>query len=225
MITLDLHIHSFYSRCSILSFRKIYEECRKKGIGGIAITDHDRIDGAFYFKKNFSIPVIIGEEISTKEGHLIGLFLNRVIPRGMSLKESIDAIKKQGGLVYIPHPLDWTRHGLPWQSIISVWRDIDVIEVFNSRTWLPLIEKKIRALSHKYNLTQIAASDAHSPAEMGKGLIEISRFPQDSPDLLRLLKDSRIIKKEKTPFYQSSFVGHGAKILHFAQQGPNYHQD
>ncbi len=225
MITLGLHIHSFYSRCSILSFKEIYEECRKKGIGGIAITDHDRIDGALYFQKNFSIPVIIGEEISTKEGHLIGLFLNRIIPRGMSLKKSIGAIKEQGGLVYIPHPLDWTRRGLSLQDIIDVRQDIDMIEVFNSRTWLPLIEKKIRTFSHEYNLIQIAASDAHSPAEMGRGLIRVSRFPQDSSDLRRLLKDSRIIKKEKTPFYQSSFVSYGAKILHFAQQGPNYHQD
>ena len=219
MIKLDLHVHSFYSPCSLLRFGQIASECLKKQIGGIAITDHDRIDGALSFKKKFLIPTIVGEEISTREGHLIGLFLTEQIPKGIPLDQAIKAIKAQGGLVYLPHPFDWTRHGLSRENVTQIQSEIDIIEVFNSRTYLPLIERRAHSFGEAHQ-PQVAASDAHSATEIGRGLVAVDHFPQSPSDLTKLLKKGRTIKKKKTPFYQRSLSTCEAQVLHHLGLSP-----
>jgi predicted metal-dependent phosphoesterase TrpH len=214
MITLDLHVHTFYSPCSLLSFEDILRECKKKKIGGLALTDHNRIDGALRFKKETSFPTIIGEEITTESGEISGLFLDEAIPKGISLVKAVSAIKEQGGLVYLPHPLDRTRKGLDRESIESIRADIDIIETFNSRTWLSGIEKEMQLFAKANNILQVAASDAHTPQELGRGLISVEHFPHSPQDFLELLGRGKILKKERSPYLRRSFDTWGAKLLH-----------
>ena len=96
----------------------LIERCIKKGLGLIAITDHNSIEGALYAKLNSPFPVIIGEEITTSDGEITGLFLQEVVPRGLSASETIKHIKDQGGLVSIPHPFDTFRRNVISKSVI-----------------------------------------------------------------------------------------------------------
>jgi predicted metal-dependent phosphoesterase TrpH len=224
MVTLDLHVHTFYSSCSLLSFREILEECKKKGIGGVAITDHNRIDGALRFRKESSFPTIVGEEIATDKGEITGLFLESPVPKGMSLEKTASAIKNQGGLVYLPHPLDWTRKGLHWSGIEEIRAKIDVVESFNSRTWLPGIERQMTDFAADNALPCVAASDAHTSWEVGKGLIEVERFPRSGEDFLELLRKRKILRKERSPYFRRTFDTWRAKLVHRLGSLPKLHQ-
>lgn len=221
MVKIDLHIHSFYSPCSDLKFEEILSECIKKRIDGIAITDHNRIEGALYFKESFPLPTIIGEEIYTRQGHLNGLFLTKRIPPAMSLLETVKAIKEQGGLVYVPHPLDWTRKGLSIKDIMTILPEIDLIEVFNSRIWLPFIEKRIAVFAQEHNLIQCAASDAHSRNELGRAIFEIEHFPESASELKELAQRGKMTLIKKTPLYERDLKSLKARLEHLLRLPPN----
>jgi len=109
MLRIEMHLHTRYSIDSYLKLETIIEVCQKKDINAVAVTDHGTIEGAEKLrekieKKNAKIKVITGEEIFTTKGEIIGLFLKERIPYLLSPEETIRRIKKQGGLVYIPHP-------------------------------------------------------------------------------------------------------------------------
>lgn len=214
MINFDLHVHSFFSPCSLLNFSQIEAGCKRKNIGGVAITDHDTIDGALRFKECSSLFVIIGEEVSARDGELIGLFISERVPPGMSLIETVKAIKSQGGLVYLPHIADWTRKGISWEGIRRIQSEIDIVEVFNSRTWLPGVEQKARTFAKEHGLVQVAASDAHSASELGRGLVSIACNPQSPQEMLELLQEGEIVREEKTRIYQRSLTTLKARISH-----------
>ena len=127
---LETHIHTRYSHDSILCFGLLYIKLRLKGIDCVAITEHNNIDGGIEFKKycdkrNSKISVIVGEEIMTDEGEVIGLFLSENIPSGLSADETIARIKNQKGLVYIPHPFDEKRNKTVLKTSVierNVWQ-------------------------------------------------------------------------------------------------------
>ena len=106
MLKADLHVHSEYSPDSESSLVDIIEHCTAKGINCIAITDHNEIAGAIELKNIAPFTVIVGEEILSSSGEIIGLFLTEHIPAQLSAEETIRRIKDQGGLVLIPHPFD-----------------------------------------------------------------------------------------------------------------------
>ena len=223
MVTLDLHVHTVYSPCSLLGFEDILKECKKNKIGGVAITDHNRIDGARRFRRETSFPTIVGEEIATKSGEITGLFLKEPVSKDMSLEETITVIKKQGGLVYLPHPLHWTRKGLSRAVIECIAHEIDIVEAFNSRTWLPGVAEKMKVFASDNNLPYVAASDAHSRWEIGKGLITVEHFPRSAEDLLDLLGGRKILRKERSPYLRRTFATWKAKLVHRLGLLPKLH--
>ena len=159
----DFHIHSKYSFDSILSPKRILKRAKKVGLSGIAITDHDTIRGGletYKINENRTFTVIIGCEINTEVGDIIGLFLNDEIKSRDSI-EVIDEIREQEGVVVLPHP--FKSHNLNEELI----RSVDLIEGINGRTSL---EKNLMAqdLARKYNLPMIAGSDAHFGLEIGR---------------------------------------------------------
>lgn len=158
----DFHIHSKYSFDSILSSKGILKRAEKVGLSGIAITDHGTIKGGvktYKINENPSFTVIIGCEINTEVGDIVGLFLNDEIRSRQSM-EVIDEIHMQEGIVVLPHP--FKSHNLNEELIKSV----DLIEGINGRT---SFEKNLMAqdLARKYNLPRIAGSDAHFGLEIG----------------------------------------------------------
>jgi predicted metal-dependent phosphoesterase TrpH len=108
----DFHSHSHYSRDSVISPQAFIDRCLRKGIDCIAVTDHNEIEGAFVIQKLAPFKVIVGEEVKTSEGEIIGLFLKELVPKGMSPEDTIDCIHEQGGLAVIPHPYDIFRRSV-----------------------------------------------------------------------------------------------------------------
>ena len=117
---------------------------KARGLGAIAVTDHNEISGALEAQRArpSGIKVIVGEEVKTADqGEVIGLFIEEQIPRGMTLQETIAEIKRQGGLVYVPHPFD-RMHAVPdYEHLLAVLDDVDAIEVFNPRVAIPRVQR------------------------------------------------------------------------------------
>jgi predicted metal-dependent phosphoesterase TrpH len=173
---IDLHIHSKYSGDSRMEPADILKTAEKAGLDGIAITDHNTIKGGLEAGKIKSdIEVIVGSEIRTDRGEVIGYFLNTEIEK-RELFEVIDAIKEQGGTVCIPHPFDLFRiYKLKPEE--DVLKSVDCIEVLNSRCILGASNKKARILAEEHGLGMTAGSDAHTPSEIGTSGVVV-----DSPE-------------------------------------------
>jgi len=139
--------------------------------------------------------VIVGEEILTPNGEIMGLFLKETIPSGISVEEAISKIKAQGGLVCLPHPFDPLR-GLRMDknSLAKLAEQSDIIEVFNARGPFSGPVKKAKGLALKYNLPGSAGSDAHYPFEIGHTYVEMPEF-NGKDEFLQALRNSTIHKQ------------------------------
>lgn len=177
MINADLHVHTKYSMDSMNSLEDIITICDKININCLLIADHGTIDGAVELKNISRLKVIIGEEILTPFGEIMGLFLTENIPSGLSVNETIYEIKKQDGLVCIPHPFDIIRSSaLKYECLQQIIDSVDIIEVFNARNFLPTCNIKAQKLAVKFNKLQSAGSDAHTISEIGNAYIEMEDF-------------------------------------------------
>src|SRR5207248_3024328 len=135
LIDVDLHMHTDHSHDCATPVEVLLSTARTRGLGAIAVTDHNEISGALDARaKADGVKVIVGEEVKTaEEGEVIGLFIEEKIPRGATLRETIAEIKRQGGLVYVPHPFD-RLHSVPdYEHLLPVLDEVDAIEVFNPR--------------------------------------------------------------------------------------------
>ncbi len=207
MIRVDMHVHTKYSKDSILSLEKLFSVCQRKSIGCVAITDHNTIKGALEFQGRFNeIEVIVGEEIESKAGEIIGLFLKEGVPAGLSAGKTIASIKNQGGLVYLPHPFDhWRKAPVNFQDIEPFWNEIDIVEVFNSRSLISSWNKKALKLAKEKKKPFGVGSDAHSEKEVGKALIEMKEFNSEK-EFVGNLKLARMVKRQKTSSMLRLFI-------------------
>lgn len=176
MYRTEFHVHSRYSKDSILSYWLIILILKIKKINTVAITDHNEISGALKFKnkfKKYNIELIVGEEIFTSKGEIIGLGLTSKIDSGLSPEETIRQIRAQKGIVYIPHPYDEKRYKtvLIEDEIRKNKDEIDFIEVHNGRNINIKFDEKQNEIAEKYNLTKIIGSDAHTFFELGRNYV------------------------------------------------------
>lgn len=178
MLKADLHVHTCHSSDSISSPEKIVQRCLEIGINCLAITDHNTISGALEVKQLAPFTVIVGEEMLTTGGEIIGLFLTEEIPRRLSPEETVARIKAQGGLVCIPHPCDRLRpHSrLRRNALERIFSNVDLIEVFNSRTLILKDSERAFALAQSHGLPGTVGSDAHVISEIGRSFIELPEF-------------------------------------------------
>ena len=143
MLRADLHVHTNYSHDSGASLQSIIDQCLKTGINCLAVTDHNTIKGALELQRMSPFKIIVGEEVKSSEGDIIGLFLKEGIPKNLTPRETVKAIKSQGGLVMIPHPFDRVRpSALGWETFESLASDVNVIETFNARNLFNLDDAK-----------------------------------------------------------------------------------
>lgn len=172
----ELHVHTRFSKDSILSYVFLLIMLKIKKINTIAITDHNEIRGAVKYKNRLEkhgIEVIVGEEIYTNKGEIIGLGLNEKIEPNLSPKETIKMIKDQNGLVYIPHPYDEKRYKtvLVEEEIKKNEKEIDFIEIHNGRNLKKEFSIKQNEIANKYNIKKIVGSDAHTFFELGRNYV------------------------------------------------------
>lgn len=163
----DLHTHSKYSGDGWLEVEKMVKIATRKGLSGIALTDHNTIKGALKAKKleNENFKVIIGSEISTERGEVIGLFLSEEIV-SRKFEEVIEEIKEQNGIVVLPHPFDNIRgNGIKPKNNDA--KLVDYVEVFNSRCLMNKYNIMAISYAKKHQLNILAGSDAHFGYEIG----------------------------------------------------------
>jgi hypothetical protein len=202
LIDVDLHMHTDHSYDCATPVEVLLAEARARGLGAIAITDHNEVSGALDARaKADGIKVIVAEEVKTAdEGEVIGLFIEEKIPRGMTLRETIDEIKRQGGLVYVPHPFD-RLHSVPdYEHLLGVLDDVDAIEVFNPRVAISEFNDEAVRFAAKYRIPAGAGSDAHVPQGLGSVRIRMRDF--DGPDeFLQALRDADIVRNPASLLY------------------------
>ena len=201
---IEMHVHTRFSKDSLQPLFILLIMCKIKKVDCIAITDHNEVIGAIKAKKIFkkhNIKVIVGEEIFTKDGEIIGLFLNEKIDKGLSAKDTINEIKKQDGIVYIPHPYDIKRKNtvLKYEEIISNKLDIQLIECYNGRNVEDEYEIKQNEIAQKIGKIKVIGSDAHTWFEVGRNTMEIDEF-STKDELLKNLKKAKFNKKRCIKF-------------------------
>lgn len=199
MLKADLHIHTEYSMDCNTPLEKIISRCLEVGINCIAIADHGTIEGALKMQSIAPFPVIVAEEILTPHGEIMGMFLKDGIPSGLSVEQTIARIRAQDGLVNIPHPFDMFRQSALASNIIEeIAGQIDIIEVFNSRTYLPQSLVKAQNFARKYAIPGSAGSDAHAPREIGNAYIDMPEF-NGRDDFLQALAKGKICGHRTNP--------------------------
>jgi predicted metal-dependent phosphoesterase TrpH len=203
---LDLHVHSRYSYDSRQSLQSLIRAVKKQRLDGIALTDHDVLEGALKLQSLADFIVIPGEEIRTSHGEITGLFLGSPIPPGLSPQETIARIHDQGGLVYIPHPL---ARGVPSRIHADVLEQllpqVDILEGFNSRIPLPADDLAAQKLACRFGKALGAGSDAHFSFEVGRAWVDMEPF--DSPQsFLASLRRGHIVNRKKTAYLLAGFT-------------------
>jgi glycosyltransferase involved in cell wall biosynthesis len=204
LIDVDLHMHTDHSHDCATPVEVLLATARDQGLGAIAVTDHNEISGALEAAEKgaeYGVKVIVGEEVKTaRQGEVIGLFLQERIPRGLTLAETVDEIRRQGGLVYVPHPFD-RLHAVPdYEHLLDVVGDIDAIEVYNPRVAIGSFNEEAARFAAKYRILRGAGSDAHVAQGLGSVRVRMPDF--DGPEeFLEALRSAEIITKPGTLLY------------------------
>jgi len=196
----DLHVHTCHSVDSLSTLPEIVRWTLRRGLGALAITDHDTIRGALELAAMAPFCVIVGEEISTSGGDLIGLFLRREIEPGLSPLATAEAIHDQGGLVYVPHPLDRARRqsALGYEGLMAILDRVDLVESWNARVAFRADNQAAAALAASHHLLAGAGSDAHQPSEIGRGWVAVAPFV-DAAGFLAGLRGATVFGRTSTP--------------------------
>ena len=193
----DLHCHTRASFDSLASPAGVVRSAAARGLTHLAITDHDRIEGALRARDlaPARLTVIIGEEVKTAQGDLICLFLERAIRPGMSAVETVAAAREQGGLVGIPHPFDRFRNSLLREAgLASLAGLVDWVETYNARVLGPSGNERATAFAREHGLPGVAVSDAHSVIEVAVAYSVLSGDPSTPAGLLAALPAARLVR-------------------------------
>jgi len=203
-IVADLHMHTSWSHDCSIEIDDLLDHAEAEGLGAIAITDHNVLGGALDAvdrARGRRVIVIPGEEVKTDgQGEVIGLFLKEEVPRGLSFAATVEAIRAQGGLVYVPHPFDRV-HAIPDAATLHRHlAEIDVFEVYNARLLFETYNDEAARFARKYNLTAGAGSDAHVLQGVGTGAVRMRRFSGPEEFLLSL-RSAEVLRRPRSLAY------------------------
>ena len=206
-IVADLHMHTSWSHDCQVPVEELLDHAEAEGLGAIAVTDHNVFGGAreaVDLARGRDLVVIPGEEIKTDgQGEVIGLFLSGEIPPGLSFAATVDAIRAQGGIVYVPHPFD-RLHAIPDAATLRRHvQQIDVLEVYNARLLFEAYNDEALRFARKYDLTMGAGSDAHVLQGVGTGALRMRAF--DGPEeFLASLRGAQVLRRPRSLLYLQS---------------------
>lgn len=208
---LDLHNHTRYSCDGSLSPLGLLERARDRGIHCLAVTDHETLEGAeacaALVAADSTLPrVIPGVEVRTQVGEVIGLFIEREVTPDLPLSQTVEAIRAQGGLVYLPHPFDTLRRGAIRPEAREAAASLaDIVEVVNGRSLWADHDQQAFLLADRLGKAPGAGSDAHYPGEVGRSYIEVPWLPTRA-DLVEVLGLGRCVPEPGRGNYLSAWV-------------------
>jgi predicted metal-dependent phosphoesterase TrpH len=193
-VRVDLHSHTMWSGDSTTTPDELVEAVQASGLDVLCITDHNSLAGALELRDAVPCRVVVGEELRTPKGEIIGLFLTERIPAGTGHVVAARAVRDQGGLVYVPHPFDPMRRNLADGALreLAELGLIDAVEVLNSKTSLASLNQKAAEFAEEFGLAAGAGSDAHVPDALGAAYVEMDDFT-DAPSFLRSLRQGRVV--------------------------------
>jgi predicted metal-dependent phosphoesterase TrpH len=195
-IRFDLHVHTTFSSDSILKPETLIKVAATRGLDGVAVTDHNTMDGVWRLMElRSSLRIIPGEEITTRQGEIIGLFLQEAIPAGLDVLETIERIRDQDGIVVAPHLGDRLRHSVLqrscWPEVLPL---VNLIEGFNGRTVFKADDCLAQQVATEYGKPLIAGSDSHTPWELGRCGLEMGDF-DTGKDFVAAVQESHFFGK------------------------------
>ncbi len=205
----DLHCHTRASFDSLASPKAVVRAAATRGLTHLAVTDHDRIDGALAAAdvartEAPDLTVLIGQEVKTTDGDLICVFLERSIPSGLSAAEAIAEARAQGGLVGIPHPFDRFRGSvLVSAGMAEIAPLVDWVEAHNARVMVGNGNEKAMAFARENGLPGVAVSDAHSVMEVGVAYVALDGDPGTPQGLLAALGSAELVSGRATVFVRA----------------------
>lgn len=187
-VRVDCHLHTSVSGDAVTTLDELAARVEQEQLDVVCITDHNVTSAAVAaVERDIGARVIVGEEIRTREGDVIGLFLTERIPYVLPLAEVTRLIRAQGGLIYLPHPFDPGRSSLgPVAEQLCANGLADIIEVFNAKIADPALNLQAAELATRYGLPGGVGSDAHDPDGIGAAYLEMPDFDGPSEFLTRL---------------------------------------
>ena len=198
MIRVEFHCHTIYSKDSLTTPERLVKACYRKGIHRAVVTDHNTIAGARVAQELDPELVIVGEEIMTTHGEILAAYVSEEVPPGLSPKETIMRLNEQGAFISVSHPFDIYRGG-HWseEDLLEILPDVDAIEVFNSRCWLPEFNRQAQRFADEHDIPGTVGSDAHATLELGRAVLLLEQF--QGPDELRKVIRSGIPQVRWSP--------------------------
>jgi predicted metal-dependent phosphoesterase TrpH len=215
LIKADFHIHSSASYDSRSEPWEIVATCLRRGLGAFAVADHNALDGSLavaelvasyefgdFMERHYPgrprPRVVVAQEVNTREGEAMGMYLSRPLTRGLPLAETIAEIHEQGGLVNVPHPFARVAHRRPRLDFMEQYADgIDAVEVYNARSVFAEDDKIALDFARRYGLGRSGGSDAHFRNEIGRGYVLLEDF--DGPDSFLASLKNAVPGGRKTP--------------------------
>lgn len=209
-LRVELHLHTIGSHDSLMKPQKILGCCDRLGIDRIAVTDHDVLSVALEMTAMAPERVIVGEEIQTSQGEIIGYFLKELVPGGLEPMETIKRLRDQGAVISIPHPFDGLRTPhFTKDQIEKIAPYVDALEIFNARCITSAPNAQAKAFAGSHGLLETVGSDAHSYIELGKANLLMQDF-SDADTFLIGLKSAQKITKSSSPMVH--FISRFAKF-------------
>ena len=202
-VRIDLHIHTRHSHDSAAPVSSVIQRCRDSGLGLVAVTDHDNIRGGLEAReKAAGFPVIVGAEIKTSKGDILGLFLEEPVPARLSPVETVKRVKDQGGLVGVPHPFDRLRPtAMGARALLEIMPWVDFLEGYNAHTFLSRDNERGVDFAVDHSLPVVANSDSHSALELGRTYTEVPAVELDAtPEgLMRAIRAGTCVGRRPNP--------------------------
>jgi predicted metal-dependent phosphoesterase TrpH len=184
LLTVDFHCHTIYSKDGLTRLETLLATCQRKKVDRVVVTDHNTIQGALLARQMDPERVIVGEEIMTRQGELLAIFVSEEVPRGLTPQEAITRLREQGAFISVSHPFDALRSG-HWElaDLLGILPELDAIETFNARCLWSGFNRRALVFARQHGLPGTVGSDAHMAFEIGRATLRLPDF--HDPESLR----------------------------------------
>jgi len=186
-LKIDLHVHTVYSPDSVITPEQLVVFSKRRGLDGVAVTDHDRLDSALRIRDKTDFLVLPGIEVTSLNGHIVGLDVQEKVPKGHSAEETVDLIHDAGGIAIACHPTGFFKGSLGKYTSSK----FDAVEVINSSAFpFRYTVKQSRKLASRLGIACVAGTDAHYAPEIGCAYTLIEAEPH-TVDIMHAIKNGR----------------------------------